>query len=524
MSVSKLVSVREAVERIESGQTVAVGGSGHLLQVPDGVLAALGARYRETGAPAGLTVVHTMGIGDNADRGMGRLAYPGLVRRFIGSHYGHNPEIMRLIADDEVEALGIPGGTLSLLYREIAGGRPGLVTKVGLGTFVDPRVDGGRLNARTDGAIAEVVELAGDEWLFYPSFPIDVGIIRATTSDTRGNLTMEDEAGYADNLALASAVHNSGGHVIAEVKRLAEAGSLPPRSVRVPGILVDAVVVDPLQHQTGATVYSPYLAGTLRAPGATIPRLEQGPRKLIARRAAEELHPGDIVNLGFGVSSGVASILAEEGCYDEVSFSIEQGIVGGVPGVGLDSGTAVNAEAYIDEGAQFDLYDGGALDVACVAFGEVDARGDVNVSKLGARAVGPGGFINITQNAHKVVFCGTLTGGGLEVSLDEEELRIVREGRYRKFVARVDHITFAAGQAGGSGREVVYVTERAVFRLTREGLLLTEVAPGIDPHRDVIEQMGFRPALADPLATMDTRLLRDGPMGRVLYFEPRPAR
>lgn len=515
MNGSKLVDVAEAVARIEDGQTVAVGGSGHLLQVPDGVLSAMGSRFLETGSPAGLTVVHTMGIGDNADRGMGRLAHPGLVHRYIGSHYGHNPAIMRMIAEDEVEALGIPGGTLSLLYREIAGHRPGLVTKVGLGTFVDPRVDGGRMNGGTQGSIAEHIELAGEEWLFYAAFPIDVGIIRATTADPRGNLTMEDEAGYADNLALASAVHNSGGYVIAEVKRVAETGSLPPKSVRVPGILIDAIVIDRDQHQTGATVYSPYLAGALRSPGTSIPRLEHGPRKLIARRAADELRPGDVVNLGYGISNGVASVLAEEGHYNDVSFSIEQGIVGGVPGVGLDLGTAVNAEAYVDEGAQFDLYDGGALDVACVAFGEVDALGNVNVSKLGGRAVGPGGFINITQNSHKVVFCGTLTGGGLEVAIDDDRLRIIREGRYTKFVERVEHITFAANAGSSSDQAVVYVTERAVFRLTEHGLELTEIAPGIDPSQDVMEHMDFRPSIADPLATMDLRLLRRGPMGRI---------
>ncbi len=517
MITSKVVSAAGAVSLIEDGQTVAAGGSGHLLQVPDGTLAALGARFEETGEPSGLTVVHTMGIGDNGERGLGRLARKGLVRRFIGSHYGHNPEIMRMIADDEVEALGIPGGTLSLLYREIAGHRPGLLTKVGMGTFVDPRVDGGRLNERTTGNVAEVVEFAGEEWLFYKAFPIDVGIIRATTADNDGNVTMEDEAGFADNLALASAVHVSGGTVIAEVKRLAQAGTLPAKEVVVPGILVDAIVVDPDQHQTGATVYSPYLAGTLRAPGASIPRLPTGPRKVIARRAADELHPGDIVNLGFGVSNGVASVLAEEGHYEDVDFSIEQGIVGGIPGVGLDSGTAINAGAYIDEGAQFDLYDGGALDVACVAFGEVDAVGNVNVSKLGGRAVGPGGFINITQNARRVVFCGTLTGGGLDIGVSEAGLELRTEGRYRKFVGRTAHITFSAAH-GDPRREVLYVTERAVFRLANGGLELIEVAPGIDLERDVLGQMDFAPAVADQLRTMDARLFRDGFMGNVRHL------
>ncbi|MHB8890720.1 MAG: acyl CoA:acetate/3-ketoacid CoA transferase [Candidatus Limnocylindrales bacterium] len=519
MRRTKVIDLDAAIARIRSGSTLAVGGSGHLLQAPDGLLAGLQHRHATAGVPADLTVVHTMGIGDNATKGIGRLARSGLVRRFIGSHYGHNPEVMELIAADGVEAYGIPGGVLSLLYREIAGGRPGLVTRVGLGTYIDPRVEGGRLNRRTTGSIAEVIELSGREWLFYPSFPIDVALLRATTSDTEGNLTMEDEAGFADNLALASAAHNTGGIVIAEVKRLAAAGSLPPQSVRVPGILVDAVVVIPEQQQTAATTYSPYLAGLLRAPAAEAPRLDAGPRKLIARRAADELRAGDVVNLGFGISTGVAAVLAEEGAYDQVVFSIEQGIVGGVPSHGLDSGTAVNAQAFIDEGAQFDLYDGGALDVCCVSFGEVDARGNVNVSKLGGRAVGPGGFINITQNSKKVLFCGTLTGGGLDVEVTDAGVRIINEGRYPKFVQEVDQITFSARETLEAGREIVYVTERAVFRMTGAGLELIEVAPGIDVERQVLERIPFAIRVSPTLRPMDLRLFRRSTMG-MPYLQP----
>jgi len=512
MTRTKVATTDEAAAQVASGTTLAIGGSGHLLQAPDGLLAALERRYATTNEPRGLMVVHTMGLGNNAEAGMSRLGASGLVRRFIGSHYGHNPNLMDAIAQDQVEAFGIPGGVLSLLYREIAGNRPGLVTRVGLGTYVDPRVDGGRLNKRATGSIAEVLQLAGREWLFYPSFPINVCFIRATTADTDGNLTMEDEAGLADNLALASAVHNSGGVVIAEVKRLAEARSLAPKDVRVPGILVDFVAVVPDQQQTAATTYSPYLAGVLRAPVTEAPHLSDGPRKVVARRAADELRSGDIVNLGFGISTGVAAILAEEGCYDEVVFSVEQGIIGGVPSHGLDSGTAVNAQAFIDEGAQFDLYDGGVLDVCCVSFGEVDALGNVNVSKLGGRAVGPGGFINITQNSKKVIFCGTLTGGGLEVGITEQGLTIEQEGRYAKFVPAVDQITFSARETLAAGREIVYVTERAVFRMTKAGLELTEIAPGIELERDVLQQMAFRPIVSPNLRTMELRLYAHGPM------------
>lgn len=513
MTRCRIMAADEAVAHVQSGQTVAIGGTGHLLQAPDGLLAALERRHAMTAEPRDLTVVHTMGIGDNADAGMGRLAGPGLVRRFIGSHYGHNPRLMDAIADDRVEAFGIPGGVLSLLYREIAGSRPGLITRVGLGTYVDPRVEGGRLNARTTGSIAEVLELAGREWLFYPSFPIHVGFIRATTADMDGNLTMEDEAGLADNLALASAVHNSGGIVIAEVKRLAESRSLAPKDVRVPGILVDLVTVVPDQQQTAATTYSPYLAGTLRAPATETPHLPAGPRKLVARRAADELRSGDVVNLGFGISTGVAAVLAEEGCYDEVVFSLEQGIIGGAPSHGLDSGTAVNAQAYIDEGATFDLYDGGVLDVCCVSFGEVDALGNVNVSKLGGRAVGPGGFINITQNSKKVVFCGTMTGGALDIQVRDGGISVVKEGRYTKFVMAVDHITFSARETLAAGRQIVYVTERAVFRMTELGMELVEIAPGIDLERDVLARMEFAPIVSPALRVMDPRLYRAAVMG-----------
>ena len=510
---SKVLDAAAAVALIKDGQTVAVGGSGHLLQAPDALLAAIASRHAQTGAPTGLTVVHTMGIGDNAEKGIGRLTGENLVKRVIGSHYGHNPGLMEKIRLGDLEAFGIPGGVLSLLYREIAGGRPGLITAVGLGTYVDPRVDGGRLNDAARGSIAEVIELRDREWLFYPSFPVHVGLIRATTADTAGNLTMEDEAGLADNLALASAVHNSGGKVIAEVKRIAKAGTLPPKEVRVPGILVDAIVVEPHQEQTAATQYSPYLAGTLRAPDASLAPLPIGPRKIVARRAAMEVEPGDIVNLGYGMATGVAAVLAEEGFYDDVVFSIEQGIIGGVPSTGLDSGTATNAHAMIDEGAQFDLYDGGILDTCCVSFGEVDVSGNVNVSKLAGRPVGPGGFINITQNARKVIFCGTMTGGGLEVRASDGHLEIVREGRYPKFVQTVDQVTFSAKDVLRAGTSIMYVTERAVFQMTADGLELIEIATGVDLERDVLSQMAFRPLVSSSLSPMSDRLHAIGRMG-----------
>ncbi|MCB2224464.1 MAG: acyl CoA:acetate/3-ketoacid CoA transferase [Actinobacteria bacterium] len=512
MTPTRILSPADAVALIAPGQTVAVGGTGHMLQVPDGLLAALEERHAATGEPSGLTVVHTMGLGDNAGAGLDRLAAPGLVGKLIGSHYGHNEALTAAIVENRVQAFSIPGGVLSQLYREIAGGRPGLITRVGLGTFADPRIDGGRLNDAAEGSISEVVEFDGREWLRYPSFPIDVAILRATTADPDGNLTMEDEAGISDNLAIASAAHNSGGLVIAEVKRLATRGSLSPRRVRVPGILVDVVVEVPEQRQTGATRYSPYLAGLLRAPDTALRPLDHGIRKLIARRAADELRAGDVVNLGFGIATGVAAVLQEEGAYDRVVFSIEQGIIGGVPGSGLDSGTAANAQAFIDPSAQFDLYDGGGLDVCCVSFGEMDRAGNVNVSSLGGKPVGPGGFINISQNSRKVVLCGTFTGGGLAAAVTPDGLRIEREGRYRKFVDAVSHTTLATSRIAPDV-PITCITERAVFRLTRDGIELAEVAPGIDPERDVLALMDFAPIVKGDPVPMDLRLFAAGRVG-----------
>jgi propionate CoA-transferase len=485
------------------------------LEVADGLLAALAARYSEVGEPRDLTVVHAMGLGDNAARGLNRLAKPGLVTKLIGSHYGHNPDLARFIAGDKVQAFGVPAGVLVQLYREIAGHRPGVITKVGLGTYVDPRQDGGRLNSATVGSITEIVEVAESEWLLYRSFGIDVALIRATTADENGNLTMDDEAGLGDNLAVASAVHNCGGTVIAEVKWLARGGTLPARSVSVPGILVDVVVVKPDQWQTALENYSPFLSGQLRAPAAAIPVLPLDERKLIARRAALELlrlPSGAVCNLGYGISSGVASVLAEEGIYDRVVPTLEQGIIGGVPGTGLNSGTATNASAMIDEGAQFDLYDGGGLDVCCVSFGEVDEAGNVNVSRLGTQVAGPGGFINITQNAKQVIFCGTVRGGGMKVGVRGDRMTVVQEGRYPKFVKEVGQVTFSAARAIKDGRAITYVTERAVLRLTTNGLMMVEVASGLDVERDVLAHMEFRPRIAEVLSTTDARVYNKGPM------------
>lgn len=511
-----LLSADEAAELVRDGDRVAVGGSGSLLQVPESLLAAIGRRFASTGAPVDLDVLHVMGLGDGSGRGVDHLARPRLVRRFIGSHFVLSPAEQALIASGQVEAIGLPAGTITLLYREIAAGRPGLLTDIGLGTFVDPRQDWGRMNAATAQGLSRLVTLDGREWLFYPSFPIDVALIRATEADGEGNLTMDDEASLSDNLALAQAAHNSGGIVIAEVKRVAGAGRLPASRVRVPGVLVDYVVLTDHPYQTPSTPEDPRRTGIAPNAEVAVAVLPLDQRTLIARRAAMELRSGQLANLGVGMANGISYVALEEGVLDDLTLTVEQGIFGGLPGIGLNSGTAVNPAAIIDMTSQFDLYDGGALDVAGLSFAQVDRAGNVNVTRIGATPIGPGGFIDISQKAGTVLFCGTFRGGGIDVEVADDGVRIRQEGRYPKLVDRVDAITFSAERALAQGQRVLYLTERAVFRLGEDGVELVEIAPGVDLQRDVLDRMGFMPVLHGRPRPMDARLFRPGPMGLVL--------
>ena len=510
---SKVMAVDEAVRRLKSGSTVMVDSCGGGINEPGGVLAALERRFLETSQPRDLTLYLVSGMGDGRGGGADRFAHEGLVRRVYASHWGWSPRLGAMAVAGQFEAYVLPQGVMSHLLRDIASGKPGVVTEVGLGTFVDPRIEGGRVNARTQEDYVQVVELAGKEWLFYPRMAIDVAIIRATTADERGNLTMEHEGLTLEVLSAAQAARNSGGQVIAQVKRLAAASTLDARQVHVPGILVDAIVVMPDQQQTMHLDYDPSLSGEVRVPETNLPTMTLDARKVVARRAAFELFPDAVVNLGFGIADGVASVAAEEGTLEEVVFSIEQGPVGGIPAMGDHFGLAVNAEAILDQPYQFDFYDGGGLDLTFLSFAEIDPRGDVNVSRFGGRLVGPGGFINMSQNAKKIVFCGTFTSGGVEVAVEDGRIRIVREGRYRKFVERVDQITFSAASAHERGRSVLYVTERAVFSLNDEGLVLTEIAPGVDLERDVLDQAGGTIRVSPSLKPMCPAIFQPKPMG-----------
>lgn len=512
--MSKVISLEQAVAMIPDDAAIGIGGfigCGHPQEFSVGIEES----FLKTGHPNNLTIMFSAGIGDGTDKlGLNKLGHEGLLKRIIGGHWGLIPKLQRLVFDNKVEGYNLPLGTISLMFRDIAGHRPGTFTKIGLKTFVDPRLEGAKMNARSTEDLVELVNLHGEEWLLYKSFPLNVALIRATYCDEDGNATMDKEAATLDSLSIAQAAKNSGGIVLLQVEKVVKNGTLDPRKVKIPGIYVDGIVVSrPENHmQTYAEQYNPALSGEVKVPVNSIPPMSLNERKVICRRAAMELDPSSIINLGIGMPEGIANVANEEGL-PGLKLTVEAGGIGGVPNAGTAFGTCTNPDAIIDQPYQFDFYDGGGLGQAFLGLAECDRFGNINVSRFGPKIAGCGGFINITQTSPVVVYCGTFTAGGLKVAIEDGKLNILQEGKVKKFKQDVEQITFSAEYAKETGQKVLYVTERAVFELIDGVLTLIEIAPGVDLDKDILAHMEFKPVIAENLKTMDERLFKPEIMG-----------
>jgi propionate CoA-transferase len=508
------LTAAEAVSFIRDGDTVASSGFVGSA-IPEALISAREKRFLETGSPKGITYFYAGSQGNRDGRGGDHVAHKGMTRRVIAGHYNTAPALGKCILDNEIEGYNLPQGTLSQLFRDIAAHKPGVVTHVGLGTFVDPRLGGGKLNDITTENIVELVNILGEEKLLYKAFPIHVAFIRGSYADESGNVTMHREIAEGEVTAIAQATKNSGGKVFVQVEKIVEAGTLDPRFVKIPRIYVDGIVIaEAKDHQQSYDcAFDPSLTGEIRIPVSSLTPPPLSAKKVIGRRAAMELKENSVVNLGIGIPEFIGAVANEEGIGDYMTLTVEAGPVGGVPAGGAQFGAAINAECILAHHTQFDFYDGGGIDLAFLGLAQMDEKGNINVSKFGPRLSGCGGFINITQNAKNVFFCGTFTAGGLKVKAGGGKLTILEEGRERKFIRQVEQITFGGEYAAKTGQPVKYITERAVFELRADGLYLTEIAPGVDLQTQVLDLMEFTPRMDGAPKLMDARIFIDGPMG-----------
>jgi propionate CoA-transferase len=504
--MTKFITAGEAAALVPDGATVGLCGMG-LNGWPEEIALAIAERYHETGHPAGINLKQGSAMGDWKERGVTRLGAPGLVAKWSAAHIGSAFALNELVLADKIACHCLPQGVIVNLWREIAAGRDGFLTKVGLGTFVDPRNGGGKMNDATTEDLVELRVARGEEYLFYKGFPVDVALLRGTTADTDGNISFEKDGFINEGLEVAMAAHNTGGIVIVQVERTTMAGTIRPKEVRIPGIVVDYVVEATMQEacwQTEGTYYEPAFSGEIRKPLDRIEPMPLGARKCIARRCAAELRAGDIVNLGVGIPSDVASVVAEEGFTDDIILTSEAGAIGGVPAPLPNFGSSYNPQATIEHGAMFDFVDGGGLDATCLGLAQTDEEGNINVSKFGRRLIGPGGFINLTKKTKKVIFCGTFMNKA-EVLVGNGTVSVLTEGGTKKFIKKVEHITFA-GSYAAPGQTILYVTERCVMQLIDGRMTLIEIAPGIDLEKDILAQMEFVPDISPDLKAMDARL------------------
>ncbi len=514
MKKVKILTARQAADLVKDGDVITTSGFVASCNA-EALCKALEERYLETGTPKNLTLIYAASQGNRDGRGADHLAHEGLLKRAIAGHWNTAPKLAQLALDNKMEGYNIPQGTILHMFRDIAANKIGTFTTVGLETFVDPRNGGGKLNSITKDDLSKIIEIEGTEQIFYKAFPIDIAFIRATYADECGNISFEKEITPLEGTSVAQAVSNRGGTVIVQVEKVVKAGTLDPKLVKIPGICVSAVVVaDPIDHQQSFDCdYNPALTGEIREEtGENIQPVKLNAKKIIGRRGAMELTEGSAVNLGIGAPEYVAKVAAEEGIGDYMTLTVESGPVGGIPQGGLRFGSSLNPDCLLDQPYQFDFYDGGGLDIAYLGLAQCDEKGNINVSRFGPRIAGCGGFINITQNSKKVVFCGTFTAGGLKVKAGEGKLEIIQEGKEKKFLKDVEQVTFSGNYANKKGQTVMYITERAVFELRKDGVHLIEVAPGIDIQTQILDLMDFKPFI-DEVKVMDERIFKDEIMG-----------